>query len=290
MGASSFARAGGRLSAKSAPAFLGSTEDCTPSSPEQGGWRWLEWTSRPDAKERELIAVARDITERKRLEQVEQGYKERLEQAVRERTHELDEARLETLRRLALAAEYRDDQTFEHTERVGHTAALMAAELGLSAQETALIRQAAPLHDVGKLGVPDSILLKRGPLTTEEFEQVKRHAGHGSAILSGSSSQVLQLAEEIARTHTNGGTEAATQTGYDTARSRSAAASSRSPTSSTHSPTTAPTSKPGRSSAHSRKSAATAASNSTPTSSTRSCASTPTNWSNQPKQQPDARD
>src|SRR5207248_969205 len=131
-----------------------------------------------------------------------------LELAVRERTEELlrrgaelEEARLETLRRLALAAEYRDDQTFEHTERVRHAAALLAEQLHLQEEDISLIRHAAPLHDVGKLGVSDTILLKPGKLTPDEFEQVKRHTSHGSAILSGSSNAVLRLAEEIARTH-----------------------------------------------------------------------------------------
>jgi putative two-component system response regulator len=175
---------------------------------KDGSYRWLEWTSRPDANNRQLIAVARDITDRKLLEQADRRQKQALEQAVRERTQELqrrgeelEEARLETLRRLALAAEYRDDQTFEHTERVGQTAALLAQQLRLPEEESSLMRQAAPLHDIGKLGVSDTILLKPGKLTPEEFEQVKRHTSHGSAILSGSGNAVLRLAEEIARTH-----------------------------------------------------------------------------------------
>jgi PAS domain S-box-containing protein len=175
---------------------------------KDGSYRWLEWTSRPSERTQQLIAVARDVTERKQLEEAEQQYKQVLEAAVQERTHELEqtnraleEARLETLSRLALAAEYRDDQTYEHTERVGYTAALLADRLGLSEHETSLIRQAAPLHDIGKLSVSDTILLKPGKLTEEEFELVKRHTIHGSAILSGSRHEVLRLAEEIARTH-----------------------------------------------------------------------------------------
>lgn len=170
---------------------------------------------RPDANDRCLYAVARDITARKQAEESLRHHKEMLELAVRERTTELQqrtrdleqqtarlvEARLETLRRLALAAEYRDDQTFEHTERVGQNAALLAEQLGLADREVSLIRQAAPLHDVGKLGISDTILLKPGSLTSDEFDEVKRHAELGAAILSGSSSEVLQLAEEIALTH-----------------------------------------------------------------------------------------
>ena len=182
---------------------------------KDGSYRWLEWMVRPDANEKCLYAVARDITTRKQADESLQQSKEKLERAVRERTAELEQrthdlerqtdalvaARLETLRRLALAAEYRDDQTFEHTERVGTTAALLAEQLGLGEREVSLIRQAAPLHDVGKLGISDTILLKPGELTPDEYDQVKRHAELGAAILSGSSSDVLQLAEEIALTH-----------------------------------------------------------------------------------------
>jgi len=115
--------------------------------------------------------------------------------------HELEASRLETLQRLALAAEYRDDGTRQHTERVARTSRVLAERLGLPAAKTSLIYQAAPLHDVGKLAVPESILLKPGQLTRDEFEQVKSHTTTGGAILAGSSSEVLQTAEEIALTH-----------------------------------------------------------------------------------------
>jgi putative two-component system response regulator len=114
---------------------------------------------------------------------------------------ELERARQETLQRLALAAEYRDDATFAHTERVAATSALVAEQLGLPSAEVALIRQAAPLHDIGKLAVPDAILLKRSRLTPGEYEQMKRHAAAGAAILDGSRSAVLRLAQEIALSH-----------------------------------------------------------------------------------------
>lgn len=113
----------------------------------------------------------------------------------------LEQARLETLARLALAAEYRDDHSHEHTERVARTAALLAERLGLPQVEVQRLRQAAPLHDIGKLAVSDAILLKPGRLTTDELEQVRRHPRAGAAILSGSSYDVLRLAEEIALTH-----------------------------------------------------------------------------------------
>ena len=109
-----------------------------------------------------------------------------LEAKVRERTRELEAAQIEIIERLARAAEFRDDNTGQHTERVGQMAALLARQLGLPDPQVSLIRRAAPLHDVGKIGVPDSILLKLGKLTLEEFELVKTHTTIGARILSGS--------------------------------------------------------------------------------------------------------
>ncbi len=124
-----------------------------------------------------------------------------LEVKVRERTRALEAAQLEILERLATAAEFRDDNTGHHTERVGQTSALVAQELGWSESQVSLIRRAAPLHDVGKIGIPDQILLKPGRLTPEEFEVVKTHTIIGARILSGSRFPLLQMAEQIAFTH-----------------------------------------------------------------------------------------
>jgi HD-GYP domain-containing protein (c-di-GMP phosphodiesterase class II) len=120
---------------------------------------------------------------------------------VAERTRDLEQARLEILDRLAIAAEYRDDATQEHAWRLGRTSALLALGLGLPDREVELIRRAAPLHDIGKIGIPDAILLKPGRLTYEEFEQIKTHTTIGAEILSGSRSQLLGMAERIALTH-----------------------------------------------------------------------------------------
>ncbi len=175
---------------------------------KDGSYRWLEWTSRPDLEAGEMISVARDITERKESEARERAYQERLELAVHERTTELErttrelaESHHETLTRLALAAEYRDDDTQAHTYRVADTAARLALELGLDGDAVKLIREAALLHDVGKVGIPDSILLKAGPLSGEEFDVVKTHAEIGRSILAGSRSGILRAAEEIAAFH-----------------------------------------------------------------------------------------
>ena len=124
-----------------------------------------------------------------------------LEMRVRERTAELQDAQLDTLERLALAAEFRDDETGRHTERVGEIAALLATMLKLPEEEVFLIRRAAPLHDVGKIGIPDAILRKPGPLTAEEFERMQAHTTIGARLLSGGRSRVVRMAEEIALTH-----------------------------------------------------------------------------------------
>jgi putative two-component system response regulator len=124
-----------------------------------------------------------------------------LEAKVRDRTRELEAAQIEIIERLARAAEFRDDNTGQHTERVGQMAALVAKQIGLPDSQVSLIRRAAPLHDVGKIGIPDAILLKLGKLTEEEFELVKTHTTIGARILSGSRFTILRLAEEIAFNH-----------------------------------------------------------------------------------------
>jgi putative two-component system response regulator len=164
-----------------------------------------------------------------------------LEERVRERTRDLERSRLEVLERLALAAEYRDDDTYRHTERVGRTTALLARRLGLPADEAALLRRAAPLHDIGKVAVPDRILLKPGRLTPEEFETMKEHTSAGARILAGSTSPLLRMAEVIAAPTTSAGTGRAIPPGWPARRSRSTAGSWRWPTSSTRSPTRART-------------------------------------------------
>lgn len=124
-----------------------------------------------------------------------------LEHRVKARTADLEEAQLEILERLALAAEFRDDETGQHTQRVGRTAAILARALDLPSEQVKLIQGGAPLHDMGKLGIPDEILRKPGKLTVEEFEVMKTHTTIGAQILSGSRFPILQKAEEIALTH-----------------------------------------------------------------------------------------
>lgn len=124
-----------------------------------------------------------------------------LEQMVAQRTDVVETFQLEALQRVAVMAEFRNVDTIDHPLRVGELAAELAGELGCDAEYVERLRLAARLHDIGKIAIPDSILLKPGPLTPEEFEVIKTHTTYGAEILSGSSSPVILLAAELALTH-----------------------------------------------------------------------------------------
>jgi putative two-component system response regulator len=110
-------------------------------------------------------------------------------------------AQIEILDRLAGAAEFRDDDTGQHTRRVAVLAAVLGRRLGSDDTLVDLIRRAAPLHDLGKIGIPDGVLLKPGKLTEHEFELMKTHTTIGARILSGGKSSLIRMAEEIAWSH-----------------------------------------------------------------------------------------
>jgi putative two-component system response regulator len=124
-----------------------------------------------------------------------------LEEKIYERTRELEDAQFEVLQRLAQAGEFRDDDTGKHTQRVGALAAELAKASGWDEEPVRLMRQAAPLHDVGKIGISDLILLKPGKLTSEEFAVMKQHTVIGANILANGRSALMQMAERIALTH-----------------------------------------------------------------------------------------
>jgi putative two-component system response regulator len=149
----------------------------------------------------ELLLRIKTLLETRLLYIQIQTQNQLLEAKVRERTRALEEAQVEIVERLAAAAEFRDDNTGQHTQRVGQMSALIAKELGLPDSQVGLIRRGAELHDVGKIGVPDAILLKMGKLTEDEFEVVKTHTSIGARILSGGKFPLLRLSEEIAFTH-----------------------------------------------------------------------------------------
>ena len=139
-------------------------------------------------------------------------YSEQLEEQVRARTRELEASRLEVIHCLARAGEFRDDATGEHVLRVSRYARIIALELGLSLTDCANIELAAQLHDVGKIGLPDAILLKRGKLTDDEYAVVQRHCEIGSRIVRPNiedvlsrqgaiTGDILEIAARIALTH-----------------------------------------------------------------------------------------
>ena len=114
---------------------------------------------------------------------------------------QLERSHIETLQRLHLVSEFRDDETHEHTARVGTSARMLALATGEPAVRADLIEKAAPLHDLGKVGIPDSVLLKPGKLSEDEFDLIREHPTMGARIIGQTTSEVLLLARIIAETH-----------------------------------------------------------------------------------------
>lgn len=151
--------------------------------------------------ENEVIINVASGLDRRRLEMIGREYKTQLEREVRERTQQIRRAREEISLLLVTASEFRDAQTGTHVRRMGLYAEALARALGWGREAAEDMRLAAPMHDVGKIGVPDRILLKPGRLTDEEFDAVKRHAEIGAQILSGSEVELVRLAGKIAHAH-----------------------------------------------------------------------------------------
>lgn len=156
----------------------------------------------------EVALRVRNCIEQRSLHLQLRSHNAILEARVRERTaelqhsyNEINQTNNEVLQMLHLISEYRDDETHGHTLRVGNAAALLAAEAAMDKQFVDTIRQAAPLHDIGKVGIADIILLKPGPLTNEEFTVIKDHPSMGASVLAQGSSEVLKMAHTIALTH-----------------------------------------------------------------------------------------
>ena len=163
----------------------------------------------------EVVISIANALRRRDLEMESLDNRARLEEMVKERTEELWQtvrvleiaernlqlSNEETIRRLALAAEYRDDATGRHVLRMSRYCALLARAAGHDEQTSERIRTASQMHDVGKIGIPDSVLLKRGRLTPDERASIERHPEIGYQILAGSDSELLNLAATIARTH-----------------------------------------------------------------------------------------
>jgi HD-GYP domain-containing protein (c-di-GMP phosphodiesterase class II) len=152
----------------------------------------------PRATRRMLGSLARSLTLAK--EEVTRQ-NSRLEATVRERTADLRESQLEVVRRLSHAAESRDDHTGVHTSRMSRMCAELGRAAGLPASQVELLLHAASMHDIGKIAIPDRVLLKQGPLEPDEWELMKSHTIVGAEMLAGSSSPVVQMGEVIARAH-----------------------------------------------------------------------------------------
>ena len=149
----------------------------------------------------ELVMRVRNLLEVHQAHRLVHNQKTVLEEMVHHRTQELNQSRLEVVRRLGRAAEYRDNETGLHIIRMSRYAALMAASLGWSDADCELLLHASPMHDIGKIGIPDHILLKPGKFEPDEWEVMKRHAQMGADILSDGDSVLMQLARDIALTH-----------------------------------------------------------------------------------------
>jgi putative two-component system response regulator len=172
------------------------------------------YVTKPFEANQVLIAVANALR-RARLESENSAYRAHLEEMVRERTADLaaalarvqnseEQLRLsseDTVQALSRAIEGRDVETGQHIERMSRYAELLAHEYGLSTDDCQLIRLASPMHDVGKIGVPDGILFKPGKLSTSEFDVIKQHPELGYEILAKSEQPLLAMAAVIARSH-----------------------------------------------------------------------------------------
>jgi putative two-component system response regulator len=163
----------------------------------------------------ELLINIANALHRRRADAENRRMVERLKATVQERSQTLEDAlqdlkvsqtqvwasQAETIFRLARMVEFRDEETGHHLHRMSSYCEIIARAVGFTAQRCEMVRLASQLHDVGKVAVPDSILLKRGKLTLEEFEVIKRHAETGFQMLAGSPAEVVQLGALIARTH-----------------------------------------------------------------------------------------
>jgi len=149
----------------------------------------------------EVLARVHNLLEVRLLHKKLKAYNAQLEQKINERTAELQESNLETLYTLTRAVEYKDEDIGTHVQRISECTRELARMLHQEAEFTKMIFLASPLHDVGKIGIPDNILLKPGALTPEEWQTMKSHTTIGARILGNRESPLLKMGAEIALNH-----------------------------------------------------------------------------------------
>jgi putative two-component system response regulator len=149
----------------------------------------------------ELLMRARNLLDAQLAHRLIHDQKKVLEEMVRVRTDELRNTRLQVVQRLGMAAEYRDEETGNHILRMSHISALLARSSGWSEAACELMLNASPMHDIGKIGIPDAILLKPGKFEPPEWEIMKTHASIGGKLLDGDGSDLMRMAQEIAISH-----------------------------------------------------------------------------------------
>jgi putative two-component system response regulator len=163
----------------------------------------------------QLMLYARDLKlmlkqEGQRTQQLQRAHAQMLAyardlklalEAEQQKNNELEQAYADTILRLARASRYKDEETGAHIERLSHYSQKLALAIGWDQARARCLFAVAPMHDVGKIGVPDAVLGKQGPLTDEEWESIKQHPLLGASLLDGSTSSLLEMAKEVALTH-----------------------------------------------------------------------------------------
>lgn len=171
--------------------------------------------SQLQAARSQLLVYAKDLKqmlekEERKTQQLKQAHAQLLAyakdlktalDAEQHKNSELEQAYTDTMLRLARASRYKDEETGAHIERLSHYAKTMSLCIGWDSKRAESLFAVAPMHDVGKIGVPDAVLGKPGPLTEEEWEAIKQHPLLGARLLSGSASPLLEMAREVALTH-----------------------------------------------------------------------------------------
>ncbi|MEI6519954.1 MAG: HD domain-containing phosphohydrolase [bacterium] len=164
---------------------------------EQGAYGYIIKPFQPN----ELLINVINALRRRELEKIRNNFEKDLQEQVLERTRDIRKREEEITIHLVMASEYRDEETGSHIRRIALYATALAKALGWKEDQVDLLRLAAPMHDIGKIGIPDHILLKSGKFTPDEFEIMKKHTVMGAGILSGSDVPLMIMASEVALNH-----------------------------------------------------------------------------------------